>query len=1012
EGVDIVFVHGLNGHRIYNWTKQGVCWPRDLLAQDVPNARIITWGYASPVADTNAFADLAERLLGDIARARIGTSRPIIFVGHGIGGLIIKEALVTAAMSRVFGSHNELGNVYPRTVGVLFLGTPHTNSGKQSLGDVVATAAQLSFRPPSLQLVRVLRDSTDVFESQRDSFILVSRDIQIVCVRELLKTPMGTMIPRESAIYQGFKVQLDEIQADHINMAKFDSRTDIGYQKLVNHINRLAKGASPQELKARAVRNQAEILDALYYDSMGEREERIDCVSGETCSWILSAKADGETASSFQSWLRSSSSSIFWISGKAGSGKSTLMKYAFHSEETKRLLKEWAGNSDVVMTSMFLFEAGSQIQKSREGILRSALYQIFSTRPDLMSIAFPSFFGCAWPPPTPFNTVMNLTQAFYSLFAHTSETLKICFFVDGLDEYRMMDRRDYYTEKDFALVYDEEEGDAGLGSSQWITDAHADIARLITDMGATDKVKVCVTSRELKVFEEAFAGYPRLRVHELSGKAVARYCAYRLEKEAPGLSDVMTDLCEQLAVRSGGDVLWARLAVNMLLEGSLRTLVARLDALPSRLGGADGLYMSMIENLKPEYQRHAYNIFQLVLRAHQPPHLVTLALAEQGYLDPATGQLRVLQDEPQGHNAEGLAKMCSYMKHRFAQCCAGLLEAESSPLEISQRVIFMHQTAKEFAARKDVWDKIPGNPRPNPVEVDFCLLSGCVRHLKSIETVRPICILPSVGFNPETWLLIANAVRYAGRIDGEGPINKVAYCDLLDELDRATQQAWVVSLQRHQPLFDDAEWSDLRCPALCRQHWTGYEPMASGRPPKRNNFSSLAVQANLVTYVSSRLANIEPASARRDKAQELLGYATGPTAEGMSACVSLSGDYADFHSDMPDPRILDVLFQHGADATQGSVWVDALRAGKLFFTRQSVAVSYLMQSSTNSGLMQNRQRWVAAVKAMLVHGADAHALVESAGEESRMKPALEFVRETLEGEPEYAVELAELEVLM
>ncbi|OCK96149.1 uncharacterized protein K441DRAFT_657484 [Cenococcum geophilum 1.58] len=44
--VDIIAVHGLNGHRDETWTAgNGVNWLRDLLPQDLPNARIMAWGY-------------------------------------------------------------------------------------------------------------------------------------------------------------------------------------------------------------------------------------------------------------------------------------------------------------------------------------------------------------------------------------------------------------------------------------------------------------------------------------------------------------------------------------------------------------------------------------------------------------------------------------------------------------------------------------------------------------------------------------------------------------------------------------------------------------------------------------------------------------------------------------------------------------------------------------------------------------------------------------------------------
>lgn len=72
----IIFVHGLRGHALETWSKGLVCWPRDFLKDDIPNARIITWGYDSSVADALKFASKesifghSETLLGDIAMLR------------------------------------------------------------------------------------------------------------------------------------------------------------------------------------------------------------------------------------------------------------------------------------------------------------------------------------------------------------------------------------------------------------------------------------------------------------------------------------------------------------------------------------------------------------------------------------------------------------------------------------------------------------------------------------------------------------------------------------------------------------------------------------------------------------------------------------------------------------------------------------------------------------------------------------------------------------------------------
>jgi hypothetical protein len=68
-----------------------------------------------------------------------------------------------------------------------------------------------------------------------------------------------------------------------------------------------------------------------------------------------------------------------------------------------------------------------------------------------------------------------------------------------------------------------------------------------------------------------------------------------------GLPDTV-HLCQEIAHKSSGDILWARLAIAMVLEGSLRTLRITLDSLPTQLGGPEGLYMRMLENLSPDVQ--------------------------------------------------------------------------------------------------------------------------------------------------------------------------------------------------------------------------------------------------------------------------------------------------------------------------------------------------------------------------------------------------------------------------
>ena len=68
SSVDIVVLHGLNGDAYDTWTHQnGKLWLRDFLAQQLPGARVFTFGYPSEVAFT-----LATGQLGDFARSLLG----------------------------------------------------------------------------------------------------------------------------------------------------------------------------------------------------------------------------------------------------------------------------------------------------------------------------------------------------------------------------------------------------------------------------------------------------------------------------------------------------------------------------------------------------------------------------------------------------------------------------------------------------------------------------------------------------------------------------------------------------------------------------------------------------------------------------------------------------------------------------------------------------------------------------------------------------------------------------
>ena len=103
--VDIVFVHGLTGDRDRTCcVPGGAPWPQVDLSRDLPNARILTFGHDvyisnwKHVVSGNRLGSHAKNLLNDLAAYRTNRTQdlPIIFVAHSLGGLVVKDALVTA----------------------------------------------------------------------------------------------------------------------------------------------------------------------------------------------------------------------------------------------------------------------------------------------------------------------------------------------------------------------------------------------------------------------------------------------------------------------------------------------------------------------------------------------------------------------------------------------------------------------------------------------------------------------------------------------------------------------------------------------------------------------------------------------------------------------------------------------------------------------------------------------------------------------------------------------------
>ena len=78
----VLFIHGLTGDRESTWTAKGAaaCWPESLLVNDLPQARIIMYGYDADVvnfwsmASQNTIGDHGQKFLTSLANLRDSTN--------------------------------------------------------------------------------------------------------------------------------------------------------------------------------------------------------------------------------------------------------------------------------------------------------------------------------------------------------------------------------------------------------------------------------------------------------------------------------------------------------------------------------------------------------------------------------------------------------------------------------------------------------------------------------------------------------------------------------------------------------------------------------------------------------------------------------------------------------------------------------------------------------------------------------------------------------------------------
>lgn len=329
------------------------------------------------------------------------------------------------------------------------------------------------------------------------------------------------------------------------------------------------------------------LLQALAFGSISDRRWQIPNSHKETFGWIFLK----DHPSRFAEWL-SGDGELYWISGRAGSGKSTLMKAIAESPETRLRLGVWAGKWPLDIVSYFFWNSGTALQRNLQGLLHSIICQLLLIRPELAPQLGSQLGYVHQPGLGPWSpTRANLYNAFEFLLRSYDNSRRLCIFIDGLDE---------------------------------CDDDHLELSDMIVSLAQRGGVKICVSSRGWSVFADTFAYYPHFRVHELTGNDIETYVRSKLASVkkfatlASCYPDAASRLVSEVVTRSRGVFIWVYLTVESIRRGlgeawegdSVDGLFRRLNSLPTDL---ELLYGRQLDSVEPVYRESTLTILRLFI---------------------------------------------------------------------------------------------------------------------------------------------------------------------------------------------------------------------------------------------------------------------------------------------------------------------------------------------------------------------------------------------------------------
>ncbi|KAJ4252909.1 hypothetical protein NW762_010815 [Fusarium torreyae] len=612
------------------------------------------------------------------------------------------------------------------------------------------------------------------------------------------------------------------------------------------------------------------LKNRLWFNAIPHRHDAITEAHSKTFEWAFTETETTELSNtSFSEWMLKGEG-LYWVSGRAGTGKSSFMRFLNDDPRTTSVFKQWAGDRPLVVASFYFWNNPEQETDSRlrrlEGIYQGLLYKILEAAPQLAELLFPDHVGGRdW---GSFPTLLDMKQAFTRLLQAHTLPVAIALVIDGLDEY-----------------------DAPPGDQ-------IALSNMLKEAAAKPHVKVLVSGRPEFAFEASFENCMRLKLDKLTEVDRKIYVTDSLWKEPrfialKAATEEKESLISQIVEKSEGIFLWLRIVVSALQEElhvakSIDMLTSLVNDTPDGKKELPELFEHMLwKRIQPQFR------YKILLFFPKTTQLNNKHTSQDGRSSPnrsgverrkpelyvATGLLYSFLDEnsslvkaqplTETERQERIDRTATELR----RSCAGLLEMRAAPPFFNDteqlnyikqhcdavadpEVHFLHKDVSLFLNEQKQKDSLNDTLRSDEPALLMNLLECLVMVVKTCgksSTLDQNDIPENILYPDEEdfpWQLAEAIMRVARLTEETNPEGTENALDQLDEAMSRHLSFWLPpSLLAKHP---KSHWANF-FPYDDRHLKPAFYPWPTVEEQYGLDFLSLAVQNGLFYYVQTKL---------------------------------------------------------------------------------------------------------------------------------------------------------------